>query len=121
MTMEEVASTTGEDVSELKVSKNLGAKFPELKSLVQLATCPVCYSCIRDGVSTLSCGHNFCSLCVRDYLTYKQQCPSCLRELHEAGLWTNKPLQIIVEQLIKLVPKLEKHFKKDQLDGTTNA
>ena len=34
------------------------------------------------------------------------------RELHESGLWANKPLQIIVEQLIKLVPKLEKHFKK---------
>ena len=38
--------------------------------------------------------------------------PFSFRELHESGLWANKPLQIIVEQLIKLVPKLEKHFKK---------
>ena len=85
--------------------------------MAQLATCPVCYSSIRDGVSTISCGHHFCSICVRDYLTYKQQCPSCLRELHESGLWTNKPLQIVVEQLISLVPKLEKLLKREQVEA----
>ena len=85
--------------------------------MAQLATCPVCYSSIRDGVSTISCGHHFCSICVRDYLTYKQQCPSCLRELHESGLWTNKPLQIVVEQLISLVPKLEQLLKREQVEA----
>ena len=36
-------SSAAADVAELKVSKPLAARFPELTTLVQLATCPVCY------------------------------------------------------------------------------
>ena len=43
-------------------------------------------------------------------------CPF-FRELHESGLWANKPLQIVVEQLIKLVPKLEKLLKRGQVEA----
>ena len=96
---------------------NIRIELVTRPAIAQLATCPVCYSSIRDGVSTISCGHHFCSICVRDYLTYKQQCPSCLRELHESGLWTNKPLQIVVEQLISLVPKLEQLLKREQVEA----
>ena len=111
-------SSTFALTQEVRVPKHLEAKFPEIKALAGLVECPVCYGALRDPLST-PCGHSFCSVCVRDYLTYKQQCPSCLKELHEKTLFSNKPLKTMTENLLKLVPKLEKVFRQEKIPTPT--
>ncbi|KAH7107307.1 DNA repair protein rad18, partial [Auriculariales sp. MPI-PUGE-AT-0066] len=49
------------------------------ESLSRLDTslrCPICKEFL-DGPVNLNCGHSFCSLCIRDYLRTKQECPCC--------------------------------------------
>ena len=55
---------------------------------------------------TVSCYHNFCSMCVRKYLLYKQQCPTCFGPLHDPDLKPNRGLADAMEIISRLVPKL---------------
>ena len=55
---------------------------------------------------TVSCYHNFCSMCVRKYLLYKQQCPTCFSPLHDPDLKPNRCLADAMEIISRLVPKL---------------
>ena len=52
------------------------------------------------------CSHNFCSLCLRNYLLVQQNCPSCLGELYETQIKPNKIVQEIVSISKILLPKL---------------
>jgi hypothetical protein len=88
----------------------LSKTIPEMKDLLTLVQCPVCYETMTNPVmaaGTKNCGHNFCSLCVRKYLTYKQQCPVCLQPLHEVDLKVNRPLSDTIEVMTRLMPRLE--------------
>ena len=100
---------------ELTLSSRLSGKLPELKSIVSLLTCSICYGSIREPLSASveGCGHTFCSLCVRGYLAkFKQQCPQCLRELHDRDLLLNRPLKAITQYVCTLLPKLEAWLKE---------
>ena len=113
-----MAGTTEETTisREIKVSKGLSGRFPEIDLISKSVQCPICYDGFRDAVST-PCGHDFCSLCVRDYLQYKQQCPSCLKELHETRLWSNKALTSITALVLVLIQKLEESFRNEQIQA----
>ena len=100
---------------ELTLSSRLSGKLPELKSIVSLLTCSICYGSVREPLSASveGCGHTFCSLCVRGYLAkFKQQCPQCLRELHDRDLLLNRPLKAITQYVYTLLPKLEAWLKE---------
>ncbi len=44
------------------------------------------------------CGHTFCSLCVRRYLTvHRRACPECLNDLSEADLRPNRAVAAVAE------------------------
>ena len=44
------------------------------------------------------CGHTFCSLCVRRYLTvFRRACPECLSDLSEADLRPNRAVAAVAE------------------------
>jgi E3 ubiquitin-protein ligase RAD18 len=100
---------------ELTLSSRLSGKLPELKSIVSLLTCSICYGSVREPLSASveGCGHTFCSLCVRGYLAkFKQQCPQCLKELHDRDLLLNRPLKAITQYVYTLLPKLEAWLKE---------
>ncbi len=59
----------------------------ELRLLESQLRCGVCLDLFKDPViSTGACAHTFCSVCVRKYLLYKQQCPECYAALRENEL-----------------------------------
>uniref|UniRef100_A0A8C5ESY1 RING-type E3 ubiquitin transferase n=1 Tax=Gouania willdenowi TaxID=441366 RepID=A0A8C5ESY1_GOUWI len=41
-----------------------------------LLRCPICFDFLNISMMT-KCSHNFCSLCIRKFLSYKLQCPVC--------------------------------------------
>ena len=108
----------GNVTDEIVVSIHLGRQLPELKSIVSLITCSICYGHVKEPLTTAveGCGHTFCSICVRGYLTkFHQQCPQCLKEIHDRDLLKNRPLKAIAQYIQSLVPKLEKLIIKGTL------
>ncbi|KAF5379869.1 hypothetical protein D9757_007208 [Collybiopsis confluens] len=49
---------------------------PGLRSLDTALRCSICAE-LFDGPVSLKCGHCFCSLCIREALQQKQECPAC--------------------------------------------
>ena len=91
---------------------------PELKTLMDQFQCRVCFDPFVDPVMSVNCGHNFCSICVRKYLIYKQQCPECYEPLHEKELRPNRTLKETMHVLTKVtLPKVEKLLK----NATSNS
>ena len=98
------------DTDEVSLSLQLAKRLPELKAIVSIVTCSICYGAVNNPLtaSVEGCGHTFCSLCVRGYLAkFKQQCPQCFKELHDSNLLINRPLKSITQYVITLIPKLE--------------
>jgi hypothetical protein len=60
----------------------------ELQKLDQEAVeCPMCMDSLKpDGCMVTSCGHLFCSECIRTCLQNNGQCPTCRRALQEKTL-----------------------------------
>ncbi|XP_059527261.1 E3 ubiquitin-protein ligase TRIM65 isoform X2 [Myotis daubentonii] len=65
--------------------------------LQEKLTCAICLELYQDPV-TLSCGHNFCADCIRDWWRSRVECPEC-RELcpARAELRRNVALSDVVE------------------------
>ncbi|KAJ7460965.1 hypothetical protein B0H11DRAFT_2057573 [Mycena galericulata] len=76
--------------------------FPkEASSLSHLDTAVRCQICSNflDGPVTLSCGHCFCSVCIRDVMassTSKSLCPTCRQGMTETQLRPNPGIEEVV-------------------------
>lgn len=81
------------------------ADFSELKKLEDILQCPICYEYINTCMIT-TCSHNFCSLCIRKYLQFKTQCPTCFEETHGSDLRKNRLLDDIINIYVKLKDRL---------------
>ncbi|XP_076656288.1 E3 ubiquitin-protein ligase RAD18 [Halictus rubicundus] len=85
-------------------------EYIQLKHIEDLMFCGICYEYINTSVIT-SCSHNYCSLCIRKYLHYKTQCPTCFAETFEKDLRKNKVLDEIIAQFLQVKDKLKKCLK----------
>ena len=85
--------------------KALSRSVPELKQLESVLICPICYELMTDPTTT-PCLHVFCSLCLRKYLQFKQECPTCHSELHEKSLRQDKT----AEKVLGIFPSLVKRI-----------
>ncbi|KAJ2741231.1 E3 ubiquitin-protein ligase rad18 [Coemansia sp. BCRC 34301] len=70
--------------------------LPHMRELDQLLRCPVCKECFTTAMVTATCGHTFCSLCVRRCLTQETKCPSCRAPLTESELNPNRLIDSVV-------------------------
>uniref|UniRef100_A0A3B3RLG2 RING-type E3 ubiquitin transferase n=1 Tax=Paramormyrops kingsleyae TaxID=1676925 RepID=A0A3B3RLG2_9TELE len=67
-----------------------------LKPVDALLRCPVCFDYTNIAMMT-KCSHNFCSLCIRKFLSYKPQCPVCNSTATESDLRNNRILDDLVK------------------------
>ena len=105
-------SEQGTDSSFPEASWRLKQTVPEVKELEALIKCSICYEPQKNPVTSIKCQHTYCSLCVRKYLQYKQQCPSCIKPLHETDLKPNRSLSEVFEVISRLFPRLESLAKE---------
>ncbi|XP_071525578.1 uncharacterized protein [Panulirus ornatus] len=75
--------------------------IPQLKRLDELLRCGICYEFLSTSMIT-ACSHNYCSICIRQYLTFKTQCPACFQETTSQHLRNNR----LLDEIIGLFPAL---------------
>ncbi|NXU90724.1 RAD18 ligase, partial [Xiphorhynchus elegans] len=75
-----------------------------------LLRCGICFDYFSIAVMIPQCSHNYCSLCIRKFLSYKTQCPTCCVAVSESDLKNNRILDDLVksfnsarQQLLQLV------------------
>ncbi|NXU41519.1 RAD18 ligase, partial [Drymodes brunneopygia] len=75
-----------------------------------LLRCGICFDYFSIAVMIPQCSHNYCSLCIRKFLSYKTQCPTCCVAVSESDLKNNRILDELVksfnsarQQLLQLV------------------
>lgn len=66
-----------------------------LKNMDTLLRCPICFEFLNISMMA-SCSHNFCSLCIRKFLSYKLVCPVCNLPTTEQDLRNNRLLDDLV-------------------------
>ncbi|PCH38443.1 hypothetical protein WOLCODRAFT_161580 [Wolfiporia cocos MD-104 SS10] len=69
---------------------------PGLRLLDDSLRCSVCRD-FYDAPMSINCGHSFCSLCIRQALDAKQECPSCRQPATEAHLRKNTAAESAVK------------------------
>ncbi|ESN90297.1 hypothetical protein HELRODRAFT_189827 [Helobdella robusta] len=80
--------------------------LPELKDLDSTLKCGICYDFMHTTLIIPNCSHNYCSLCIRKYFTFKQQCPICSEKFFENDLKSNRILDDIIRLYSALRPKI---------------
>ncbi|NXI42709.1 RAD18 ligase, partial [Galbula dea] len=75
-----------------------------------LLRCGICFDYFSIAMIIPQCSHNYCSLCIRKFLSYKTQCPTCSVAVSESDLKNNRTLDDLVksfnsarQQLFQLV------------------
>ncbi|KAM6126411.1 E3 ubiquitin-protein ligase RAD18 [Phoenicopterus ruber ruber] len=81
-----------------------------LKAVDDLLRCGICFDYFSIAMMIPQCSHNYCSLCIRKFLSYKTQCPTCCVAVSESDLKNNRTLDELVksfnsarQQLFQLV------------------
>ncbi|XP_064822272.1 E3 ubiquitin-protein ligase RAD18-like isoform X4 [Oncorhynchus masou masou] len=92
-----------------------------LKNVDTLLRCPICFEFLSIAVMT-KCSHNFCSLCIRKFMSYKLQCPVCNSPTTEQDLRNNRILDDLVTNFQTARQKLSKaNFDSPPLSPKTPA
>ncbi|XP_054640313.1 E3 ubiquitin-protein ligase RAD18 isoform X2 [Dunckerocampus dactyliophorus] len=82
-----------------------------LKNFDALLRCPICFDFLNISMMT-KCSHNFCSLCIRKFFSYKLQCPVCNVQATEQDLRNNRLLDDLVVSFRAARQQLSKtHFE----------
>lgn len=91
----------------LDTETDLPPSLAPLKSIDTLLRCPICFDFLNISMMT-KCSHNFCSLCIRKFLSYKLQCPVCNMEMTEQDLRNNRLLDDVVTSFLAARQQLSK-------------
>ncbi|XP_041837242.1 E3 ubiquitin-protein ligase RAD18 isoform X1 [Melanotaenia boesemani] len=78
-----------------QIEADLPPSLACLKNVDTLLRCPICFDYLNISMMT-QCSHNFCSLCIRKFLSYKLQCPVCNTQMTEQDLRNNRLLDDLV-------------------------
>ncbi|XP_042655598.1 E3 ubiquitin-protein ligase RAD18 isoform X3 [Tyto alba] len=68
-----------------------------LKAVDELLRCGICFDYFSVAMIIPQCSHNYCSLCIRKFLSYKTQCPTCCVAASESDLKNNRMLDEVVQ------------------------
>ncbi|BES92070.1 RAD18 homolog (S. cerevisiae) [Nesidiocoris tenuis] len=85
-------------------------EFADFKRLDAVLKCGICYDYMTNSMIT-SCSHTYCSLCIRKFMQYKNQCPACFEETYEIHLRNNRPLDEVITIFVKMKEKLQRALR----------
>lgn len=68
-----------------------------LAPMDDLLRCGICFEYFNIAMMIPHCSHNYCSLCLRKFLSYKTQCPICCVTVTEPELLNNRVLDELVK------------------------
>ncbi|XP_063797332.1 E3 ubiquitin-protein ligase RAD18 isoform X2 [Pseudophryne corroboree] len=77
-----------------------------VQDLDDLLHCGICFDYFNIAMIIPQCSHNYCSLCIRKFLSYKTQCPICCVAVTEPELRNNR----ILDELVKTYVTARKHL-----------
>lgn len=86
---------------------------PGLRQLDGALRCTICGE-LFDGPVSVSCGHSFCSGCIRATMATKQECPICRHSANEGSLRVNIQVEDIVTAWKAARPYMLKLAKEDE-------
>ncbi|XP_040484462.1 E3 ubiquitin-protein ligase RAD18 isoform X2 [Ursus maritimus] len=78
-----------------------------------LLRCGICFEYFNIAVMIPQCSHNYCSLCIRKFLSYKTQCPTCCVTVTEPDLKNNR----ILDELVKSLNFARNHLLQFSLES----
>ena len=81
-----------------------------LNQMREMCYCPICFDFYHAPVMFPKCGHTFCSLCIRQALLFKDECPSCRIEARTNDL---VPVRI-VEGMSTLCQKITHRIEDER-------
>lgn len=97
-----------------------GTLLPGLADVEAPLRCQVCKEFMTAPMMT-SCGHTFCSACIRRYLAGAGICPACKTKDQEINLKKNKSMEEVVEAFQRArVAMLEVAKTQPSIEPTSN-
>ncbi|OCH89108.1 hypothetical protein OBBRIDRAFT_733241 [Obba rivulosa] len=100
---------------------------PGLRDLDDSLRCPICRELYTAPV-TLSCGHCYCSLCIRNSLSSKAECPICRQNASEVHIRKNPAMESVVKSwasgrdfILGLLKPQEDHRTSPSVDSQGKA
>ncbi|KAM4651824.1 E3 ubiquitin-protein ligase RAD18 isoform 4-T5 [Discoglossus pictus] len=78
----------------------VGKSRNHIQDLDDLLRCGICFDYFNIAMIIPQCSHNYCSLCIRKFLSYKTQCPTCCMTVVEPDLRNNRILDDVVKTFI---------------------
>ncbi|KAM4021413.1 LOW QUALITY PROTEIN: E3 ubiquitin-protein ligase RAD18 [Anomaloglossus baeobatrachus] len=82
-----------------------------VQDLDDLLHCGICFDYFNIAMIIPQCSHNYCSLCIRKFLSYKTQCPTCCVAVTEPELRNNRLLDDLVKTFISARESLSQSLK----------
>ncbi|KAM5281092.1 E3 ubiquitin-protein ligase RAD18 [Ctenodactylus gundi] len=84
-----------------------------MKRVDDLLRCGICFEYFNIAMIIPQCSHNYCSLCIRKFLSYKTQCPTCCVSVTEPDLKNNR----ILDELVKSLNVARSHLLRFALES----
>ena len=94
--------------------------LPEIPKLTSLLPCSICYD-LQDHSTSTPCHHSFCSFCIRRYLQYKTQCPTCHSTVYEQNLVPIKTFDSCVMLMKPLVERAVKLLNQSTFENASDV
>lgn len=94
-----------------------GQSRSPLQDLDDLLHCGICFDYFNIAMIIPQCSHNYCSLCIRKFLSYKTQCPTCCVTVTESELRNNR----LLDDLVRTFVNARKHLCQSLLDSTPQS
>ncbi|KAM6161970.1 E3 ubiquitin-protein ligase RAD18 [Erethizon dorsatum] len=83
-----------------------------MKTIDDLLRCGICFEYFNIAMIIPQCSHNYCSLCIRKFLSYKTQCPTCCVTVTEPDLKNNR----LLDELVKSLKLARSHLSQFALE-----
>uniref|UniRef100_A0A8C5YC41 E3 ubiquitin-protein ligase RAD18 n=1 Tax=Microcebus murinus TaxID=30608 RepID=A0A8C5YC41_MICMU len=83
------------------------------QTIDDLLRCGICFEYFNIAMIIPQCSHNYCSLCIRKFLSYKTQCPTCCVTVTEPDLKNNR----ILDELVKSLNFARNHLSQFALES----